>query len=276
MLLFESTTLRLVMRYGRSRALRLARQLRRTRDEARGTLVRADVPELPHPVYLRAQSTDRDVLKQVFVKRHLDFPVTHEPRFIVDAGANIGLASVLLARRFPDARIIALEIEAGNYALLRRNVAPYPNITPRLCGLWSHQTRLAIANPDAQDWGFRAEESRDTAPALRSAAADDAVAVMVSGATDTVPSVSVTDLLAEAPFGQIDLLKIDIEGAERDVFGHGADAWLDKVRTLAVELHEWFAPGSNAAVEGAVAGHGFRRDEWGEYTVFTRAEGVSR
>jgi hypothetical protein len=40
----------------------------------------------------------------------------------------------------------------------------------------------------------------------------------------------------------IDLLKIDIEGAEKEVF-RDASAWIDNVRMLVVELHEFVAIG---------------------------------
>src|SRR5205823_6224497 len=47
---------------------------------------------------------------------------------IVDAGANIGAASLWFARMFPDAIIAAVEPEPGNAAVLRRNIEGRPNI----------------------------------------------------------------------------------------------------------------------------------------------------
>lgn len=46
--------------------------------------------------------------------------------FIIDAGANIGLTSVYLANRFPNARILALEVDQQNFELLAENARPYP------------------------------------------------------------------------------------------------------------------------------------------------------
>ena len=58
------------------------------------------------------------------------------PRVVVDAGANIGLSTVFFANKFPQAKIVAIEPEPSNFAMLRDNVAPYPNVTPVQAALW--------------------------------------------------------------------------------------------------------------------------------------------
>ena len=55
-----------------------------------------------------------------------DLPFT--PKTIVDAGANIGMASIFYSHRYPAAKIIALEAEGSNFAALCKNVEPYQNI----------------------------------------------------------------------------------------------------------------------------------------------------
>jgi tRNA1(Val) A37 N6-methylase TrmN6 len=54
------------------------------------------------------------------------FRLTFFTGTIVDAGANIGMASIFFAQKYPDAKIIAVEAEASNFAMLARNVQPYP------------------------------------------------------------------------------------------------------------------------------------------------------
>lgn len=63
------------------------------------------------------------------------------PRVIVDAGANIGLTAVYFANQFPAARILALEPESSNYALLCKNTAAYPQ-----AALWSSTATLDLVD----------------------------------------------------------------------------------------------------------------------------------
>jgi hypothetical protein len=51
-------------------------------------------------------------------------------RFIIDAGGYIGTAAIAFAEVFPNARIVTLEPAIGNFRVLQRNVASYPNIIP--------------------------------------------------------------------------------------------------------------------------------------------------
>jgi FkbM family methyltransferase len=66
------------------------------------------------------------------------------PPVIIDAGANVGLCAVFYANRFPDARIIAIEPEPSNYEMLKKNTAPYPNITTVHAALWKENGPLRL------------------------------------------------------------------------------------------------------------------------------------
>ena len=244
------TAARLIRRYGAIAGIRLYIQIKRAKGSRAGTLVRADVPTLRHPVYLRARTTDALVLKQLAFEHVAAFHLPTPPAFIVDAGANIGLSSATLATRYPEARIVALELDAGNFAVLQRNVAPYPNVTPVHAGLWSRATTLGVANPETSAWAFRARES-------------DAGGAVVAG-------LSVADVMVRFDMPRVDLLKVDIEGGEREVFGADAEAWLDRVSWIAVELHDRLVPGCEAAVVGRL-GSRFTRTRAGEYDVFQKA-----
>jgi hypothetical protein len=50
----------------------------------------------------------------------------------------------------------------------------------------------------------------------------------------------------------VDILKIDIEGAELEIFSDGADEWLPRIGLIIIETHERFRPGSEAAVRKAL------------------------
>lgn len=248
------TTDALIARFGWRRGLRLFAQLRLAQLLPAGRIVRVDVPILTEPAYLRARTTDRLVLKELLLQGSFDFAASLQPRFIVDAGANIGLISAFLASRFPDARILALEIDSGNFELLRRNVRPYANVTPIHAGLWSHATSLVVANPDAGEWAFRATEPATGHPPTRS-----------------VPALSVADLMRQFDVRHVDVLKVDIEGGELEVFGPAAEEWVDRVALIAVELHERLVPGCERVVANRLRGR-FARSRSGALDVFTRAK----
>ena len=78
--------------------------------------------------YLRPLSSDLDCLEQVFINEQYRLPFSFEPRIIVDAGANIGAASIYFAKKWPDAKILALEPEESNFGILRKNCARLPNV----------------------------------------------------------------------------------------------------------------------------------------------------
>lgn len=65
---------------------------------------------------------------------------------------------------------------------------------------------------------------------------------------------SMGTLISELGLKQIDLLKVDIEGAEVELFGSDSlDEWIGFVRAVMVELHEPFREGCVAAFENVRA-----------------------
>jgi FkbM family methyltransferase len=78
---------------------------------------------------------------------------------IIDAGANIGLTSVVYANRYPEARVIAIEPEVSNFQLLKENAASYPNIELVHGALWKENTKLRILDPGSGSWAFRTQEA---------------------------------------------------------------------------------------------------------------------
>ncbi len=212
------------------------------------------VPELGRAVTLRMPTQDRAIFRQIYVHREYDFALPVAPTHILDGGANIGLASLYFAARYPEARILAVEPVASNLAVLRQNTADAPTVEVIAGALWSEPTTLEIADPHAPSSAFQMR----AAPGEAAAAPETAV-----------PAYTVGDLLASMPSDARIFVKLDIEGAEREVFG-GDASWMDRITALAVELHDRFAPGCTEALEKAAAGRGFRRFTHGEYTVLVR------
>jgi len=188
------------------------------------------VPGAHHPVRLRWGTTDIEVYQSVLLDGEYDIAPPSHPKVIVDAGANIGLASIYFANRTPGAAIFALEPEATNYRLLRANVAPYPRITPLNLALSGANERIDLFDGRGGHTRFRT---------FGTAAEGDRRRCVVQGIT-------MDALMAQLKVDIVDLLKLDIEGAEKDVFDTCA-AWIDRVDAIVAELHEHQRAGCGAA-----------------------------
>ena len=201
------------------------------------------------PVRIRPGTTDAATYVQVIVRGEYSFDLPFSPEIIIDAGANIGMASIYFANRYPKARIIAIEAEARNYALLAKNVAPYPMITPIHAALWNRDGEISVSEPDPQDgmygeWGFITRE----------------------GQGPKVRAITVPTLMREMQLHAVDVFKVDIEGAELEVFQTGS--WIDYMRCLMVELHDQFRPGCSEAVNALA--ENFSMVKRGETTLYLR------
>jgi len=154
----------------------------------------------------------------IFVRSSLAFE-THvqEPR-ILDCGANIGLASLYFKRRYPKARITAFEADPSLAALCRRNLA--------LSGSSDVEVRDAAAWVGAGTVEFVCEGADSGAIASFDPA--------LVGTKAWVPSERLRDRLDEP----VDLLKLDIEGAELPVLDD-CRGRLDNVRAMTIDLHEF-------------------------------------
>ena len=184
-------------------------------------------------IYLRSEQADIAVYREIFVDRQHAIDLSFAPRAIIDGGGNIGMAAVDFALRHPLARIITIEPEKANFEILRMNVRAFPNITPIRAALWKHETELALLDPGLGAWGFRT--SADPSEMQRS---------------PTVSALTVQSIMDNFKIDVIDILKLDIEGAEREVF-ETSSVWINKVRVLIVELHEEFSAGCKHAFESA-------------------------
>lgn len=197
---------------------------------------------------LRPGTSDVPTFDQVFIAEEYGFSFGDlKPRLIIDAGANVGFATLYLARRFPDAQIIALEPEDRNFDLLLANTRALPNVKAIKAALWPRECGLRIVNLGSEPWAFRVEE--------------------VETPDAPIQGTTVEALLALAGAQEVDLLKIDIEGAETEVFGEGCHRWLGGVSAIVIELHDWFRPGCAAAFYRAVSQYAFVQYQRGENTL---------
>jgi FkbM family methyltransferase len=156
--------------------------------------------------------------------KHL-FNLIGSPATIIDAGANTGMTTARFAIQYPQAKIIAIEPEPENFKLLKENTRSLPNVTC-ICGaLWYKSTRIQIFDPKKSNYSFQVgAEASETDP-------------------HAVQTYTVDELIDMFGTGSVDFLKIDIEGAERDIFERPVDAWLKQIGIISIELHEKIKPG---------------------------------
>ena len=153
---------------------------------------------------------------------------------IVDAGGYIGLASILFAKRFPNAQIVCLEPSTENFAIAHKNCSPYANITVLNVALGAESGRVMLRDRGTGHWGFSVSR-RLSSPSV---------------VIESVQVITLNDLLRRFNCEQIDLLKLDIEGAEYELFEE-AESWIDFCSVLIVELHERICPGVERLYEHA-------------------------
>jgi FkbM family methyltransferase len=170
-----------------------------------------------YPIHLRSNTTDYTTFMQIFCERQYDIFLKEEPSIIIDCGGNIGLTSVFYSNKYPNAKIITIEPEINNYKVLIKNTTYYPNIIPLRKGVWNKSCYLRITNPQGNNDAFIVEETPNP--------------------TD-IQAISLTDVIKEYNIHSIDILKIDIEGSEKELFDIGYENWLPLVKVLVVELHD--------------------------------------
>lgn len=212
--------------YGFRNSLRLYRNLRRD--------ATFSLKHYGHDFYLRGNSVDFAVFNGIFANGEYDFEVDFKPEFIVDAGAFIGASAVRFTTRFPAAKIIAIEPEETNFSQLVRNTEPYKNIVPVHAALYGEDTSVRITDPSAEKYAFRVEPG--------------------DAGESTLKAFTVDTVMKMYGLPRIDILKMDIEGAEYDLFSSGDKGWLRKVRVLVIELHEFFRPGVTELFRSVLAG----------------------
>lgn len=190
---------------------------------SRGKIIR--IPN--RDIYLRLRTTDLRIYHEVFRKKEYDFELTKDPSIIFDIGANIGMTSIFFAKKYPNSKIYSFEPESSNFEMLKFNVSNLSNVQIFNCAIWSHTQVIPLFDNGSGHWGFMTSVDATT-PGTK--------------VIQTVKGISIEDFLIENNIPWIDLLKIDVEGAEKDIFSN-AGSWIDNVGSVCVELHEEMVPG---------------------------------
>jgi FkbM family methyltransferase len=181
------------------------------------------------PVIVRNGTSDVFVVSELLDGDSYDGLLLHAPadaQLVLDLGANTGIVSRWLLAHFPNAQVIAVEPDPETCAALRRNLA--------------RQARATVVEAAVGGSSGRASMS----------GARGAIGRRIDvGETGSVEVLTVPEVLARAGVGDdatIDIVKCDVEGAERGLFASCGD-WIGRVRTLAVETHDGYTVADVAA-----------------------------
>ncbi|MCC5612605.1 FkbM family methyltransferase [Nostoc sp. CHAB 5834] len=208
------------------------------------------------PVTLRSGDHDSDiaVFKQILcweeyravVKIYRSY-FKEDVNSIVDAGGNIGLTSLYFSAHFPHASIVSIEPDPENFELLNANLRGY-NVNCLLGAVWSRNCQLTLVNDfrDHSSWSRRVVESEELT-------------------SNSVTAYSLAHIKQLYQFEYIDILKIDVEGAEKELFMAEDLSFLKITKCVAIEIHDEFK--CRDAIYKRLDEYGFLRSNSGELTI---------
>ena len=178
------------------------------------------------PMSVRLNTTDLATLLQIFWNREYEFDLAVAPNVIIDGGANVGYSSIYFAQRFPNARIISVEPHPDNFAQLQKNIQGFSQISAVQAAIWHRNEDLGLWDPDEGHWGFRVDATNERS----------------SSQEHMIKGISIDSLAQQFAIKHIDLLKLDIEGSEKEVFSDSKN-WIDSVDVIVAELHDKYRVG---------------------------------
>lgn len=214
---------------------------------------------------VRPKTSDFSVLRQIFRNREYALPDGYvrarvEAEYarilasggvpvIVDAGANIGAASIWFHQQFPKASIVAIEPDPGNAVMVRANTEHLPEVVVLQAAIGGEPGFVTVM-PAKDAWAMQTERSE-------------------SGCA----IVTVADAVRHVPGGVPFIVKIDIEGFEADLFANNID-WIDETLLIFIEPHDWMLPGqaTSRSFQRAFGSRMFEIFIRGENLLYLRAD----
>ncbi len=185
-------------------------------------------------VWLRNNKTDQQVFFDTFLHQYHRPPVRLEQHpTIVDLGSNIGLTIIDLKLQYPDARIIGAEPDRDNYETCLQNIAGLKDCEVVQAAIWKSDGVVRYGGTDEQSYSVNDES------------------VTTKGIS---PSMTMDSFIEQNKIGQIDYLKMDIEGAEYAILLDCKNKnWLQKLKYLSIEVHDTPALNKETGMEKLVS-----------------------
>jgi FkbM family methyltransferase len=169
--------------------------------------------KLKHPILIRPGTEDvGTIITNVVREEYGHFVAAKEPLWMIDAGAYIGDTTAYFLSRFPNLKVIVLEPNPESYELAKRNLQAYGDRVILLQkGLFSNEQIQYLS-------GFSTDAS-------------------ITDSGVEIECTTISSLLEFYSIPFVDILKIDIEGAEEAIFSSKPEAWLHRIGLLIIEIH---------------------------------------
>ncbi len=177
-----------------------------------------------------------DLFEEIFVLQSYRVELDNTSPFIIDAGSNIGMSVLYFKTMYPGAIITCFEPDTQNFELLKRNV-----LANRLENVSIHQ--LALSDAEGEVKLFSAPNTLNSG-----------LYGGVGSAYQVVPSKKLSSFIDR----EVDLLKVDIEGAEDLVISdlvHSGKIFL--IKKMIIEHHPGISHRTIDEFLGQLGAHGF-------------------
>lgn len=207
------------------------------------------ISKLKHPFSLRHNVHDYFTFHEVLLLEAYNIPLDFTPVSIIDGGGNIGLTAAFFATKYPGAKILTIEPDKKNFELLKQNTAAYKNIEALNGGVWHRQANLIVKDPGIGSNGFIVEEAN-------------------ANEKNAIPSWSLSGLMQKMNWTTCDIVKLDVEGSEKEIFTENYQDWLPKTKVLIIELHDRLKKGCSKTVFSTINQYNFSMSVAGENLVF--------
>jgi FkbM family methyltransferase len=162
-------------------------------------------------------SVELALIREVFLDHEYAHPLVPGAVTVFDVGANIGMASIYLACLYPDATVYAFESAPAVYARLVEQVRAFPQIVP---------CHMALSGTDGERVFYIHPDSILSGSLIERIRGQEQV---------TIPARRISTMADEFGIDQVDVLKFDIEGGERELFASAEDR--ARVNLLFGEVH---------------------------------------
>jgi FkbM family methyltransferase len=158
------------------------------------------------------------MVREIYIEKHYAFDAARDDPKVIDAGANIGIATLFIKQTYPRARIIAFEPEPLAFAALERNIRAnaLKNVTAVNKAIAGRRgSAVLLGHPYSLVSSLKGGRGTSTK-------------------SSRVETVSLSSYVDE----EIDFLKLDVEGVEVEIIENLAMAGkLHLIRQLVCEYH---------------------------------------
>lgn len=173
------------------------------------------------PLYFRSQGSDFPTMISSFLDGFHRPALKLPPNPVIfDLGMNVGYTVVDFKHHYPKSRIIGVEMDKGNINIARKNIEGMEDVEIYHAAIYHKNDTICYDASDEPD-AFRAQSNSP----------ENASLVHVEAMT-------VDQLIARVGVDYVDYLKMDIEGAEQEVFSNSDLEWLNKIGQVNIEIHE--------------------------------------